>query len=281
MSVSDHDDSIQKRSEEQLVDNTGEKQSLQTSDQCNVATFVSYSHEPADWDPDDTGLVEFIVSNPIKMDPDMIDFSKTESKDSSGTTRRATKELFYRMQINREKRFRDWLVFSKTNQTLYCLPCYFFGKSKRSLASQKGYGDWKNASSAIGDHEKSREHNHAIASFVSRSHPSSRIDTDFIKEFHLENQYWKNVLRRVVSVIKHLARRGLPFRGSDAKLGSPSNGNFLGCLELLAEYDPFLAKHLEQYGNKGKGNTSYLSCTICDEFIDLLGDKAVEFIGNY
>jgi len=124
------------------------------------------------------------------------------------------------MQSNREKRFRDWLVVSKTNQTLYYLPCYFFGKSKSSFASQKGMGERV----YIYRYEKSREHNHAIASLVSRSNPSSRIDTgtDFIKEFQLENQYWKNVLRRIVSVIKHLARRGLPFHGSDAKLGFPT-----------------------------------------------------------
>lgn len=280
MSFSDHGDSSQASNEERLVPNMSEKQSVPTSDHCNEANFVCYSHDPADWNSDDAGLIEFIVSNPVKMDPDMIDFSKTESQDSAGIKRRATKDLFYRTQINGEQRFRDWLVFSKTNKTLYCLPCYFFGKSKSSLASEQGYGDWKNASNAIGDHEKSREHNHAIACLVSRSNPSCRIDSNFIKDFQSENQYWKNVLRRVVSVIKYLARRGLSFRGSDTKLGSSANGNFLGCLELLAEYDPFLAKHLEQYGNKGKGTTSYLSCTICDEFINLLGDKAVEFIGQ-
>ena len=34
-------------------------------------------------------------------------------------------------------------------------------------------------------------------------------------------------------------------------IGSPSNDNFLGTLELLLIL--FLAAHLEKYGNKGKG----------------------------
>ena len=37
-------------------------------------------------------------------------------------------------------------------------------------------------------------------------------------------------------------------------------------LELIAEFDPFLAKHIEIYGNKGKGITSYLSFQTCEEF---------------
>lgn len=88
------------------------------------------------------------------------------------------------------------------------------------------------------------------------------------------------MLRRVISSIKFLATRGLAFRGKNQQLVSPYNGNFLGLLEFLAECDPFLAKHMATHGNKGKGSTSYLSSTICDEFFHLLGEKVVEFIGN-
>ena len=42
---------------------------------------------------------------------------------------------------------------------------------------------------------------------------------------------------------------------------------YLGCLELLSEYDPFLAQHIEKYGNRGRGNPSFLSSTICEEFV--------------
>jgi hypothetical protein len=42
---------------------------------------------------------------------------------------------------------------------------------------------------------------------------------------------------------------------------------FLGCLELIAKFDPFMADHLARYGNKGRCIPSYLSSTIADEFI--------------
>ena len=73
-----------------------------------------------------------------------------------------------------------------------------------------------------------------------------------------ERIYAKAVLERVVATIKFLAERNLAFRGNDQVIGSPSNGNFLGTLELLSQFDPFLAAHLEKYGNKGEW--SILTC---------------------
>ena len=65
----------------------------------------------------------------------------------------------------------------------------------------------------------------------------------------------------------------MAFRGGDERFGSPHNGNFLDILELIAEFDPFLASHIKQYGNCGKGNTSYLSKTICEELVKLMSSK--------
>lgn len=53
------------------------------------------------------------------------------------------------------------------------------------------------------------------------------------------------VLKRVVAVIKSLASSGLAFRGETSKIGFTNNGNFLMALELIAEFDPFMADHLQ------------------------------------
>ena len=57
-------------------------------------------------------------------------------------------------------------------------------------------------------------------------------------------------------------------------------GTFLSILELLSKFDPFLAQHIERYGAKGRGNCSYLSSTICDEFIKIMGEHILEHIVN-
>lgn len=88
--------------------------------------------------------------------------------------------------------------------------------------------------------------------FVTRANTLGKIDSGLHQQYITEISYWQDVLRRVVSVIKFLAKRGLLFRGKDEKIGSIRNGNFLGCIELISEYDIFLKTHLDNYANKGK-----------------------------
>jgi hypothetical protein len=52
----------------------------------------------------------------------------------------------------------------------------------------------------------------------------------------------------------------------------------LGIMELLRQYDPFLCEHIKKYDNAGKGIPSYLSVTICEECIELMGSKVLAAI---
>ena len=97
-------------------------------------------------------------------------------------------------------------------------------------------------------------------------------------QFESERMYWQKVLERIVTVITFLCECGLPLRGKDEIVGSKCNGNYLGVMEVLASYDPFLSEHIKKYANKGKGHTSYLSSTIYEELISLMGDKLLKTI---
>jgi len=61
---------------------------------------------------------------------------------------------------------------------------------------------------------------------------------------------------------------------------SSDNGNFLGILSLLSQFDPFLSDRIARYGNTGKGTPSYLSKTTCDEIIHLMSQKVRSAIVN-
>ena len=74
-------------------------------------------------------------------------------------------------------------------------------------------------------------------------------------------------------MIRLLAERGLAFRGEDKIVRSPSNGNYLGVLELLAEYDTFLAEHIHLHANRG-----YLSSTACEELMEVIGKVILKII---
>ena len=81
-----------------------------------------------------------------------------------------------------------------------------------------------------------------------------------------------------VYIVKFLATRSFAFRGSEEKIGSQTNGNFLGIIELISQCDPFLAEHLVKHGNLGSGKTSYLCKTINKELMHLMGKEVFSFI---
>ena len=191
-------------------------------------------------------------------------------REFTNRTRQCTKSLFNGIKANGEKYDREWLVYSKSTGRLYCFVCKLLSISKSTLSSE-GFDDWRNPI-VIKSHENSLQHRDALLTYLSRRRGQT-IDHHLQKQIIVEQEYWKQVLQRIVSVIRTLAERGLAFRGGDEQFGSPTNGNFLGILELIAEFDPFLANHIKQYGNRGKGNTSYLSKTISEEMIKLMSSK--------
>ncbi|GFY02019.1 zinc finger MYM-type protein 1 [Trichonephila clavipes] len=72
------------------------------------------------------------------------------------------------------------------------------------------------------------------------------MDKQLKEQLRKDTEYYQNVLKHVVAIVKYLAIRGLAFRGTEEVLGSPHNGNFMGALELLAEFDPFIRERIEQ-----------------------------------
>lgn len=98
------------------------------------------------------------------------------------------------------------------------------------------------------------------------------------KQISSRKDYWVEVLKRIISVIKFLASRELAFRGTDERLGERRNGNYLGLLELLAEYDPLLKDHINRMANLSKSKTSYLSKDICNEVLTVMANRVIEEI---
>ena len=92
---------------------------------------------------------------------------------------------------------------------------------------------------------------------------------------------WQQLLRRVLSMVKFLARQNLAFRGHREELSAPqgepdasrtNRGNFLELAYFLAEYDSVMLNHLQMVSTSKKISVSYLSKRIQNEFINILGD---------
>lgn len=175
-----------------------------------------------------------------------------------------------------ERISRSWLCYSPLNGKLYCGPCKLLSKTRSAFTF--GFNDWKHGEEKISAHENSHQHRDCMVAVCTRKAVGGCVDKKLILQFESERMYWRKLLERIVTVIIFLCERGLPLRGKNEIVGSKSNGNFLGILEVLASYDAFLSEHIKKYANKGKGHTSYLSSTTCEELITLMGDKLLDTI---
>ncbi|KAL4085003.1 hypothetical protein QTP88_027852 [Uroleucon formosanum] len=126
------------------------------------------------------------------------------------------------------------------------------------------------------DGKKEEIHNYKIndGKNVNDSNNCDTNETNKLQEVQVRDQ----INARNMPVVNVDATKGLAFRGDNETIGSKFNGNYLGCLELLSKFDPFLANHIDKYSNKGRGNVSYLSSRICDEFIDLMNKTVLQCI---
>lgn len=248
-------------------------------------TKESISNDPAEWEINADLIAyyaENIPSQNLKSDLSL------KGRQFGEKIRYVRKEYFIRKLANGEIVSRDWLIYSPSTGKVFCYICKVFVGCNTGCASSysappprnqfiTGFDDWKNVIARITSHEKSKDHFVALSTMIQYK-KSTRIDAELQKENEKSCKYWTEVLKRVVEVIKFLAERGLAFRGDNQLHNSPNNGNYLGCIDLLAEFDPFLREHIKRYGNPGKGNVSYLSANICDEFINILGNKVLKQI---
>ena len=193
-------------------------------------------------------------------------------KKSIMNNRSCTTQMFQRVLLNGESIARSWLCYSPVADRVFCFQRKLLNVGQGAMASD-GFNDWPHATRCLNVHEKSTLHCNAVIEVTRLMMGHGRIDQQLIEQVYYLTKYWKDVLRRVVSVIKFLGERGLAIRGDNEIIGSPKNGNFLGLIELLGEYDTVLAKHIQKHANKGSGHTSYLSSTTAEEFIVLMGKK--------
>jgi len=127
---------------------------------------------------------------------------------------------------NGEKQLRQFLVYSESRGSVFCIPCFLLNGTSQFAKRSEGFNDWKNGQSRLTAHENSVEHRECVLHLGARGQIAGRIDNEFASQLETGIKYWKDMLKRVVAVVKKFSIQSIPFRGHNYGLGSTHTGNF-------------------------------------------------------
>jgi len=226
--------------------------------------------DPRNWDALDSNMIDISATEGPKRDLSI------EKGPKGKLSRRFSATCYTRVLPNGEKCDRDWLVYSKELDKVFCFCCKIFRKGigKGQLAKD-GFDNWAHLSFRLKEHEIGVEHITNMATWYDlreRLNNNQTIDKVAQKQIQKEKEHWRNVLQRILSIVKFLAKHNLAFRGTNARLYQNSNGNFLGLVEMLAEFDPVIQEHVQRITNDDI-HSHYLGPRVQNELIGLLASR--------
>lgn len=122
-----------------------------------VVTEIIYDN-PCKWPnvANDAMRVELLEGGSQTVDIDHFNFS------SSDDERHLSKIWVFKELLNGEKVKRQWMMYSKSKDAVFCFPCILFGNKCKSSSTfsdkSLGFNDWKQLNPHIKQHENSEKH---------------------------------------------------------------------------------------------------------------------------
>ncbi|XP_052622865.1 uncharacterized protein LOC128128093 [Lactuca sativa] len=227
--------------------------------------------DPRVWDDLDSKMKDLLIEKGPNRE---VDTNTIFPKDSLG--RHFSFDFFIRKLRNGDSFDRKWLVYSKELDKVFCFCCKLFKtiRTKSSLATE-GIKDWKHLSETLKQHENNPDHMDNLRTWNEtriRLNKNETIDKEIQEMIKKDTEHWKEVMVRIISVVKCLAKNNLAFRGTNEKFYENSNGNFLSVIESIAEWDPVMKEHFRMIQDKETHN-HYLSHKIQNELIEMLASE--------
>uniref|UniRef100_A0AAR2IPQ8 TTF-type domain-containing protein n=1 Tax=Pygocentrus nattereri TaxID=42514 RepID=A0AAR2IPQ8_PYGNA len=177
-----------------------------------------------------------------------------------GTQKRAFQQSWFQMF--------EWLEYSVQKNAAFCFMCRLYSKPKqprdqRDSLLTTGFTNWKRALDSFREHESSAIHKSSVISWMSfkatevHGNVTELLQAANVSEIVQRREY----LCRVAAVTAFLGKQGIAFRGHKEGEESNNKGNFMECMQLLEEFDPFLQTY------KPPSCVTYLSPSSQNEMI--------------
>ena len=145
------------------------------------------------------------------------------------------------------RRWRTWLLYSVSKDSVFCFACKLFGKQDNAL-TKGGFRTWRNLAGHLKEHEYSKTH---ITCMTNWHELQMKLKTKTIIDqmnrdlMHLEMHHWRR--SHTQSDCHNMPHSWKEPRFERAyKCGDPDNGNFLSQVELMEQFDPIMSKHLRR-----------------------------------
>ncbi|XP_052624957.1 uncharacterized protein LOC128132433 [Lactuca sativa] len=162
--------------------------------------------DPRVWDDLDSKMKDLLIEKGPNRE---VDTNTIFPKDSLG--RHFSFDFFIRKLRNGDSFDRKWLVYSKELDKVFCFCCKLFKtiRTKSSLATE-GIKDWKHLSETLKQHENSSDHMDNLRTWNEtriRLNKNETIDKEIQEMIKKDTEHWKEVMVRIISVVKCLAKK--------------------------------------------------------------------------
>ena len=147
-----------------------------------------------------------------------------------------------------------WLHYIESDDSVLCYTCAKASLQKKLQWSSsadmafisRGFVNWKDATVKFSLHLSSTCHKEAVLKMVTMPSSSNNVGELLSSQLAKEKLERRQCFLKILSIIRFLARQGLPFRGH----GEEHDSNFLQLMNLRAEDDPRISDWLKKKSNK-------------------------------